>query len=123
MNEIYNTLYHFSLYKFSPIETLQRNNRILINKLCFCDFIRKYKRCYKSYISKVTQINNVELFTFEKMLNKVFKKYYNYANIFDIFKSLFSYCLYSYKLKFVEDVNKNTLFKNRFYSISNHTLK
>ena len=33
---------------------------------------------------------------------------------------LFLYNIYDYKLKFVKRVNKNALFKNRTYSISNH---
>ena len=40
--------------------------------------------------------------------------YYNYANVFDKSKTnmLFLYHFYDYKLKFVENVNKNALFKN-----------
>ena len=56
------------------------------------------------------------------MLNKFFKKYYNYANVFDKSKTniLFSHRFYNYKLKFVKKVNKNVLSKNRIYSILNH---
>ena len=31
-----------------------------------------------------------------------------------------SYRFYDHKLKFIEEANKNTLFKNRIYSISKH---
>ena len=56
------------------------------------------------------------------MLNKFFKKYYNYANVFDKLKAniLFLYRFYNYKLKFVKRLNKNTLFKSRIYLLSDH---
>ena len=56
------------------------------------------------------------------MLNKFFKKYYNYANVFDKSKAniLFLYRFYNYNLKFVKKVNKNILFQNRIYLLSNH---
>ena len=56
------------------------------------------------------------------MLNKLFKDYYNYANVFDKLKTniLFLYRFYNYKLKFAEKINENVLFKNRIYSLLNH---
>ena len=56
------------------------------------------------------------------MLNKLFKKYYNYINVFDKLKTniLFLYRFYNYKLKFVKRVNKNILFKNRIYLLLYH---
>ena len=56
------------------------------------------------------------------MLNKLFMNYYNYANIFDKLKAniLFSHRFYDHKLKFVKNINKNALFKNRIYLLSNH---
>ena len=56
------------------------------------------------------------------MLNKLFINYYNYANVFDRSQAniLFLYRFYNHKLKFAERANKNTLFKNRIYSILNH---
>ena len=56
------------------------------------------------------------------MLNKLFINYYNYANVFDRSQAniLFSYRFYDYKLKFAERADKNTLFKNRIYSILNY---
>ena len=56
------------------------------------------------------------------MLNKLFINYHNYANVFDKSQAniLFLYRFYDHKLKFAKKVNKNTLFKNRIYSISNH---
>ena len=56
------------------------------------------------------------------MFNKLFKKYYNYINIFDKLKIsiLFLYYFYNYKLKFAKKVNKNTLFKNRIYFLLNY---
>ena len=48
--------------------------------------------------------------------------YYDYVNVFDRLKAniLFSHRFYDYKLKFVEDVDKNALFKSRIYLLSNH---
>ena len=42
--------------------------------------------------------------------------------VFDKSKTniLFSYRFYDHKLKFIENVNKNALFKNRIYSLSDH---
>ena len=56
------------------------------------------------------------------MLNKLFINYYNYANVFDKLQTniLFSYRFYDHKLKFAKGVDKNTLFKNRIYSISDY---
>ena len=80
MNEIYDTpVQQF----FEVISQTKRDNRISINKSCLCDFAIKYKRCYESYTSKLIQINNVNVLIFQKMLNKLFINYYNYANVFD----------------------------------------
>ena len=59
------------------------------------------------------------------MFNKIFKKYHNYANVFDKLKTniLFSHRFYNHKLKFVKRVNKNVLSKNRIYSLSNYKFK
>ena len=48
--------------------------------------------------------------------------YYNYANVFDKLQAniLSLYRFYNYKLKFVERVNKNALFKSRSYLILNN---
>ena len=48
--------------------------------------------------------------------------YYDYADVFDKSKTnvLFSHRFYDHKLKFVENIDKNALFKNRIYSLSNH---
>ena len=48
MNKIYDILCE------SPsIKTVQRDNYILFNKSCLCDFESKYKKCYEFYTSKV----------------------------------------------------------------------
>ena len=56
------------------------------------------------------------------MLNKLFINYYNYINVFDKSQAniLPSHRFYNYKLKFVKEANKNTLFNNRIYLILNH---
>ena len=56
------------------------------------------------------------------MLNKLSIDYYNYINVFDKSQTniLFSHRFYNYKLKFIERVDKNALFKNRIYSILKH---
>ena len=59
------------------------------------------------------------------MLNKLFINYYNYANVFDRSQTniLSSYRFYDHKLNFAKEIDKNTLFKSRIYSISNHKLE
>ena len=56
------------------------------------------------------------------MLNKLFINYYNYVNVFDRSQAdiLSSHYFYDHKLEFAEGADKNTLFKNRIYSISNY---
>ena len=56
------------------------------------------------------------------MLNKLFINYYNYANVFDRSQAniLSLHRFYDYKLKFAEGADKNTLFKNRIYLISDY---
>ena len=53
------------------------------------------------------------------MLNKLLIDYYNYINVFDKSQTniLSLHRFYDHKLKFIERTNKNTLFKNRIYSI------
>ena len=80
MNEIYDTFIQFSPEILSQTK---RDNRISINKSYLCDFTIKYKRCCESYTLKLIQINNVNVFTPQKMLNKIFINYHNYANVFD----------------------------------------
>ena len=118
MNKIYDTFIQFSEIKSQT----KRDNRISINKSCLCDSAIKYKRCYKSYTSKFTQINNVNIFIFQKVLNKLFINYYNYVNVFNRSQAniLSSHRFYNHKLKFAKKTNKNTLFKNRSYLISNY---
>ena len=117
INKIYNTFYE----SFST-KSMQKNNRISFNKRCLCDFEIKYKRYCESYTLKAIQINNVKVFISQKMLNKFFINYYDYANVFDKLKAnvLFSHRFYDYKLKFVEEINKNALSKNRIYLLSDH---
>ena len=118
INEIYDTF----IQSFEVSLQMKRDNRISINKSCLCGSAIKYKRCCKFYTSKSIQINNVNVFIFQKVLNKLFINYYNYANVFDKSQTniLFSYCFYDYRLKFAEGADKNTLFKSRIYSISDH---
>ena len=117
MNEIYDIS-----CEPSSIKTIQKDNRISFNKSCLCDFESKYKKCCGSYISKIVQINNVEIFISQKMLNKLLMNYHNYANVFDKLKAnvLSSHRFYNHKLEFVKGADKNALFKNRIYLLSNH---
>ena len=48
MNKIYDT----RCKPFST-KTIQRDNRISLNKSYLCDFESKYKKCYESYTSKI----------------------------------------------------------------------
>ena len=59
MNEIYDT---FIQSPFEILSQTKRDNRISINKPCSYGSTIKYKRCYKSYTSKLIQINNVNVF-------------------------------------------------------------
>ena len=79
INEIYDILNKLS----AIISQFKRDNRILINKLCLCDFETKYKKCCELYISKNAQINNVKIFIFQEIFNKLFINYHNYVNVFD----------------------------------------
>ena len=56
------------------------------------------------------------------MLNKLFLNYHNYINVFDKSQAdiLSSHRFYNYKLKFAKRINKNALFKNRIYLISDY---
>ena len=119
---IINKIYDIFIKSFKILSSMKRDNRISINDSYLCNFRIKYKKCYKFYIFKNSQINNIEILISQKMLNKFSIDYYNYANFFD--KSqiniLFSHRFYDHKLKFIEEANKNTLFKNRIYSILKH---
>ena len=117
-----NKIYDISDEPLEIISQLQRNNRISINKSYSCDFETKYKKCYKLYISKNVQINNAETLTSQKVFNKFSINYYDYVNVFNKSQAniLFSHRFYNYKLKFVKRANKNALFKNRIYSLSDH---
>ena len=104
---------------------MKRDNRISVNKLCLYGSTIKYKRYCESYTLKFIQINNADVLTSQKMLNKLFINYYNYVNVFDRSQAdiLFSHRFYDHKLKFAEGANKNTLLKNRIYLILNHKLE
>ena len=104
---------------------MKRDNRISVNKPCSCGFAIKYKRCCESYTPKLIQINNVDVLIFQKMLNKLFMNYHNYANVFDRSQAniLSLHRFYDHKLKFAEGADKNNLLKNRIYSILDYKLE
>ena len=79
INEIYDTL----IKSFKTLSSMKRDNRISINDSYLCNFKIKYKKCYKFYISKNSQINNIKILISQKMLNKLSIDYHNYANVFD----------------------------------------
>ena len=56
---------------------------------------------------------------------KLLTKYHDYIDVFNKFKinELFSHRFYNHKLKFINEINKIDIFKNRIYFISNHKLK
>ena len=118
MNKIYDTLIQFPEIELQT----KRDHRISINKSCLYDFAIKYKRCYKFYTSKFVQINNVDILIPQKMLNKLFINYYDYANVFDRSQAniLSSHRFYNHKLKFAKGADKNNLLKSRIYSISDY---
>ena len=118
MNKIYNTL----IKSFETLSSMKRDNRISVNDLCLYNSRIKYKKCYEFYIFKNSQINNIKILISQKMLSKLSIDYHNYINVFDKSQTniLSSHRFYNHKLKFVEEANKITLFKNRIYSISKH---
>ena len=78
-----NKIYDIIIKSFEVLSSIKRNNRILVNNLCLCDFKIKYKKCYEFYISKNTQINNIKILISRKLLNKLSIDYYDYINVFD----------------------------------------
>ena len=79
MNKIYDTF----IESFEILFSMKRDSRISINDSCSYNFRIKYKKCYKSYIFKNSQINNIKILTSQKMLNKFSIDYHNYVNVFD----------------------------------------
>ena len=57
INKIYDTL----IKSFEILLSIKRDNRILVNDLYLCNFEIKYKKCYKFYIFKDSQINNIKI--------------------------------------------------------------
>ena len=57
LNKIYDTFIEI----LEILSSIKRNNRILVNDLCSCNSGFKYEKCYKSYTSKDSQINNIEI--------------------------------------------------------------
>ena len=78
-----NKIYDIFIKSFEILSSMKRDNRISINDSYSYNFKIKYKKCYESYISKNSQINNIEILTSQKMLNKFSIDYYNYVNVFD----------------------------------------
>ena len=78
-----NKIYDILIKSFEILPSMKRDNRISINDSCLYNFRIKYKKCYESYISKNSQINNIKILTSQKMLNKLSIDYYNYVNVFD----------------------------------------
>ena len=58
---IINKIYDTFIKSFEVLSLIKRDNRILINDLCLCNSEIKYKKCYKSYIFKDSQINNIKI--------------------------------------------------------------
>ena len=118
MNKIYDTL----IKSFEILSSMKRDTRISINDSYLCNFRIKYKKYCESYTFKDSQINNIEILISQKVFNKLSIDYYDYINVFDKLQTdiLFSHRFYDYKLKFAKRADKNTLFKSRIYSISEH---
>ena len=79
INEIYDTL----IKSFEILILIKRDNRILINDSYLCNFETKYKKCYKFYIFKNSQINNIKILISQKVFSKLSIDYYNYINVFN----------------------------------------
>ena len=128
-----NKTYFTSITSYDPY--------ISINKLCFYRSEIKYKKCYRSNIyiinnnksnisvnsetSYTIRINSAETLIRNEILIKLLIEYYNYTDVFDRIKAdkLLSYCLYNYKLKFINNYNKIELSKSRIYLIFDYKLK
>ena len=80
---IINEIYDIFINSFEVLSPIKRNNRISVNDSCLCNFEIKYKKCYKSYIFKNSQINNIKILISQKVLNKLSIDYYNYINVFN----------------------------------------
>ena len=78
-----NKIYDIFIKSFEILSSMKRDNRISINDSYLCNFKIKYKKCYKSYIFKNSQINNIKILISQKVLSKFSIDYYNYANVFD----------------------------------------
>ena len=119
---IMNKIYDIFIEPPEILFSIKRDNRILINDSCLCNFRIKYKKCCESYIFKNPQINNIKILTSQEVLSKFPIDYYNYANVFDKSQTniLSLYHFYDHKLEFVEGADKNALFKSRIYSILRH---
>ena len=120
MNEIYDTP-----CEPPPTKTVQRDNRIPLNKPYPCGSESKYKKCCGSYTPKTVQINNAEVLTPQEMLNRLPVDYHNYADVFDRSKTdvLPPHRSYDHKLEFAENADKNALPKSRIYPLSGHKLE
>ena len=79
MNKIYNTF----IKSFEILLSIKRDNRILVNDFYLCNFDIKYKKYYKSYTLKNSQLNNIKILISQKMLNKLSIDDHNYTNVFD----------------------------------------
>ena len=79
INKIYDTL----IKSFEILSSMKRDNRISINDSYLCNFKIKYKKCYKFYIFKNSQINNINILILQKVLSKLSIDYHNYINVFD----------------------------------------
>ena len=80
---IMNKIYDIFIESLEILSSMKRDNRISINDSYLCNFRIKYKKCYKSYISKNSQINNIKILISQEVLNKFSIDYYNYVNVFD----------------------------------------
>ena len=80
---IMNKIYDIFIKSFEILSSMKRDNRISINDSYLCNFKIKYKKCYKSYIFKNSQINNIKILISQKMLSKFSIDYHNYINVFD----------------------------------------
>ena len=59
INKIYDTL----IESFEILSSIKRDNRISVNDSYLYNFKIKYKKCYKFYTLKNSQINNIKILT------------------------------------------------------------
>ena len=121
--------------KASLITNLRLFKIYLRNKTYLYKLDIKYKRYYNnsSYLNLLYELEilliifyiQIEIFTFDQIKEKLFAKYYNFANVFNRIKinKLLFYRAYNYKINLINEKIKIKFSRNRIYSLFIYKLK